>query len=186
MSDILPGYDDPNRPSFTLKNRVRRVLWGVVYALLFRPSPRPLHEWRSFLLRLHGARIGKAVHVYPKVVVWAPWNLEIEDHAAVGDDATLYSMGIISIGAHAVVSQGAYVCAGTHDYESPYFQLLAPPIRIGARAWVCAQAFVGPGVTVGEGTVVGARAVVTKSMPAWTVCAGNPCKPLKPRVMKEV
>ncbi len=185
MSDIIQGTDPTTKPSFSLANRVRRALWGVVYALLFRPSPRPLHAWRAALLRLFGAQIGSHVHVYAKARVWAPWNLRIDDHVGVADDAELYTVAPIHLKARAVVSQGAYLCAGTHDYEDPNFQLVAHPITVGENAWVCAGAFVGPGVTVGDGAVIGARAVATKDMPAWTVCAGNPCRPLKPRVVRE-
>lgn len=184
MSDIIQGTDPTTKPSFSLANRARRALWGVVYALLFRPSPRPLHAWRATLLRLFGAQIGAHVHVYAKAKVWAPWNLRIDDNVGVADDAELYTMALIHIKTRAVISQGAYLCAGTHDYESPDFQLVALPITVGERAWVCAQAFVGPGVTVGDGAVIGARSVVTRDLPAWTVCAGNPCRPLKPRVMR--
>lgn len=186
MSDILQGQDPTTRPSFSLGNRVRRILWGIVYAMLFRPSPRPLHAWRAMLLRAFGAQIGQHVHVYAKARIWAPWNLRIDDNVGVADDVDLYTMAPIHLKARSVVSQGAYLCAGTHDYEDPNFQLVARPIVVGERAWVCAQAFVGPGVTVGDGAVVGARSVVTKDMPAWTVCAGNPCRPLKSRVVREV
>ncbi|MFQ3669016.1 MAG: WcaF family extracellular polysaccharide biosynthesis acetyltransferase [Fimbriimonadaceae bacterium] len=172
-------------PCFTLGNRVRRALWGVVYTLLFRPTPRPLHGWRAFLLRLFGARLGHGVHIYAKVKVWAPWNLEVDDQAGIADDVNLYTMAKITIGKRVIVSQGAHLCCGTHDFEDPNFPLLAYPIRIGDEAWVAAEAFVGPGVTVGEGAVVGARSVVTKDLPAWTVCAGNPCRPIRPRQMRE-
>lgn len=185
MSDILKGVDPTTRPSFSLRNRLMRVAWGIVYALLFRPSPRPLHAWRAFLLRLFGAKLGEHVHVYPKVRIWAPWNLTIEDRVGVADEAELYSIAPIHLGSRAVVSQGAYLCTGSHDYEDPNFQLVAGAIVVGPHAWVCAQAFVGPGVTVGEGAVVGARAVATRDVPAWTVCAGNPCRPLKPRKVRE-
>ncbi|MCX7801130.1 MAG: WcaF family extracellular polysaccharide biosynthesis acetyltransferase [Fimbriimonadales bacterium] len=171
-------------PCFTLANRVRRALWGAAYLLLFRPSPRPCHAWRAFLLRLFGAKIGRGVHVYAKARVWAPWNLEIGDESGVADDAILYTMAPILLGRRVVVSQGAHLCAGTHDYEDPGFRLTASPIRVGDRAWIAAEAFVHPGVTIGEGAVIGARSVVTKDMPAWTVCAGHPCKPLKPRVLR--
>lgn len=133
---------------------------------------------------MFGAKMGRGCHVYGKVRIWAPWNLVIEDEAGVGDDAILYSMTTITIGRRAVVSQGAHLCTGTHDHEDPSFRLFAKPITIGAEAWICADAFVGPGVTVGEGAVVGARSVATKDVPAWMVCAGNPCKPLKKRVMR--
>ena len=99
----------------------------------------------------------------------------------VADDAELYSIAPIHLKERCVVSQGAYLCTGTHDYEDPNFQLVAAPIVVGVQAWVAAQAFVGPGVTIGDGTVVGARSVVTKSLPEWTVCAGHPCRPIKPR-----
>ena len=174
------------RPSFSLENRVRRAVWGVVYTLLFRPSPRPLHGWRAMLLRLFGAKLGNHVHVYPRVRVWAPWNLVADDKVGVGDDADLYNIAVIHLKEGVVVSQGAYLCTGTHDYEDPSFQMVAAPITIGSKAWVCAHAFIGPGVTIGDGAVVGARAVVTRSMPEWTVCAGHPCRPIKPRVMKNV
>ncbi|WMJ73272.1 putative colanic acid biosynthesis acetyltransferase [Cytophagaceae bacterium ABcell3] len=168
-------------PSFSLKNRLMRVVWGIVYILFFRFSPRPLHAWRAFLLSLFGAKVGKGVHVYPGVNIWAPWNLELGDHCGIASDTTLYSQGKISIGAYAVISQGAHLCAGTHDYNQPGFPLVTKPIHIGAHAWIAAEAFVHPGVTVGEGCVVGARSVVTKDMPEWMVCAGFACKPLKER-----
>lgn len=169
-------------PSFSLRNRIGRVLWGFAELFLFRPSPRPFHAWRSMLLRLFGAEVGEKVHVYPGVRIWAPWNLAIRDQAGVGDRAILYSQAQITIGPRAVVSQGAHLCSGTHDYNEPGFPLIAKPITIGAEAWIAAEAFIHPGVTVGEGAVIGARSVVTRDMPPWMVCAGNPCKALKPRI----
>lgn len=129
--------------------------------------------------------MGKGVHVYPKVKIWAPWTLELGDECGVANGAILYSQGKISIGYRAIVSQGAHICAGTHDYTKSGHPLVTMPIRIEDHAWVAAEAFVHPGVTIGEGCVVGARAVVTKNMPAWMVCAGHPCKPLKPRILEK-
>jgi len=140
-----------------------------------------LHGWRSFLLRCFGAKIGKSVHVYPGAKIWAPWNLEISDEGGVANGAILYTQGKISIGKKAVISQGAHLCAGTHDYTLPGFPLYTMPIIIGDYAWVAAEAFIHPGITIGEGCVIGARSVVTKDMPAWMVCAGHPCKPIKER-----
>ncbi|WP_207423421.1 WcaF family extracellular polysaccharide biosynthesis acetyltransferase [Desertivirga brevis] len=170
-------------PSFSLKNRIARVIWGIVETLFFRSSPRPLHSWRSFLLRLFGAKVGRGVHVYPRVKIWAPWNLVLEDECGIGNGAILYSQGTITIGRRAVVSQGVHLCAGTHDYTHPGFPLITKPIVIGEMAWVAAEAFVHAGVEVGEGSVIGARSVVTKSTPGWMVCAGHPCKPIKARIM---
>ncbi|WP_345160954.1 WcaF family extracellular polysaccharide biosynthesis acetyltransferase [Pontibacter saemangeumensis] len=169
--------------SFSLRNRLGRAIWGFVYVLLFQFSPKPLHQWRAFLLRLFGAKVGIGVHVYPKVKIWAPWNLVLKDECGVANRAILYSMGKITIGRQAVISQGAHLCAGTHDYTVPGFPLVTQPIIIGNNAWLAAEAFVHPGITIGEGCVVGARSVVTQDMPMWMVCAGHPCKPIKARIM---
>lgn len=136
------------------------------------------------MLRCFGATIGAGCRVYPGVRLWAPWNLVMGDGSVLADGVDCYSMATVTLGARAIVSQGGHLCAGGHDYESRNFQLVAEPISIGAHAWLCAGAFVGPGVTVGAGAVIGARAVVVKDMPAWTVCAGNPCRPLKPRLFR--
>lgn len=167
--------------SFSIKNRLARVIWGMVYLILFRYSPRPFHLWRAFLLRLFGARVGKGVHIYPRVDIWAPWNLVLEDECGVANGVDLYSQGIITLGYRSIISQRAFLCAGTHDYTTKGHLLITAPITVGAYAWVTAEVFVHPGVTIGEGAVIGARSVVTKDMPVWTVCAGHPCKPIKER-----
>ena len=168
-------------PSFPLGDRVRRALWQAVWLTLFRLSPRSLHVWRRLLLRTFGARVGKGVHVYPGVRIWAPWNVEFGEECGVGDGAILYSQGFIRIGRRAVISQGSQLCTGTHDYTQAGFPLITTPITIGAETWLAAECFIMPGVRIGDGAVIGARSVVTKDMPAWTVCAGHPCKPIKPR-----
>ncbi|ANE49265.1 WcaF family extracellular polysaccharide biosynthesis acetyltransferase [Flavisolibacter tropicus] len=168
-------------PSFSLKNRVKRVLWEFVALLFFRYSPKPLHIWRSFLLRCFDAKIGSNVHVYPKVKIWAPWNLELGDECGIANGVTLYSQGKIKIGKRTVISQGAHLCGGSHDYNQPGFPLITKPILIGDQVWVAAETFVHPGVIVGEGCVIGARSVVNTDMPAWMICAGHPCKPIKER-----
>ncbi len=169
------------RSEHSIGNRAARALWGVVRVLVFRPTPRPLHAWRRFLLRCFGARIGRGVRVYASAKVWAPWNLTMGDYSVLGDDADCYAVDRIEIGAHAVVSQYAHLCAATHDIDQPHFPLVTKPIRIGARAWIAAGAFVGPGVTVGDGAVVGARAVVMKDVPPQAVVAGNPARLLRTR-----
>ncbi|CAN5430641.1 acetyltransferase [soil metagenome] len=167
--------------NFSLQNRMGRVVWAIVATIFFQLSPKPLHGWRSFLLKLFGAKVGKKVHVYPGAKIWAPWNLEIGDESAVANGAILYTQGKILIGKHVVISQGAHLCAGTHDYNLPDFPLITKPIIVEDYAWVAAEAFIHPGITIGTGSVVGARSVVTKSTSPWMVCAGHPCKSIAPR-----
>jgi len=181
----MVNTDTYTGPSFSLRNRLARAVWGVVYILFFRYSPKPLHEWRSFLLRLFGAKVGKGVHVYPGVKIWAPWNLILDDECGIANGAILYSQDRITIGYRAVISQGAHICAGTHDYRKRGFPLITKPINIGAESWVAAEAFVHPGVNIGEGSVIGARSVVTKDMPSWMICSGFPCKPIIERTISD-
>ena len=173
--------DTYSGPSFSLGNRFYRLLWNFFYILIFRFSPTPLHWWRAFLLRLFGAKIGHRVNIYPGVKIWAPWNLEIGEESGIANGVTLYSQGKITIGKRAVISQGSHLCAGTHDFNDPGMPLITKPITIGDHAWITAEVFVHPGVSIGEGCVVGARSVVTKDMPEWTICAGFPCLPIKDR-----
>jgi putative colanic acid biosynthesis acetyltransferase WcaF len=169
-------HNDPfTQPSFSLANRFARGVWGIVWLLLFRPSPRPLHAWRRLLLRLFGARLGRHVNVYPGAKVWAPWALRVGNRVGIADGVTLYNMALLTIGDNCVISQGAHLCGGTHDVDSANFQLLAKPITLGNNVWICAEAFVGPGVTIADGCVLGARAVLCKSITnPWTLWAGNP------------
>ncbi len=171
--------------SFSLKNRIGRACWNLIYLLLFRYSPRPLHSWRAFLLKLFGAKLGKKVHIYPAARIWAPWNIELGDLVGIADGVILYSQGKITVGARTSISQGSHICTGSHDYTKYGHPLITSPITIGSNVWVAAEVFIHPGVDIGEGTVVGARSVVNKSLPAWMICAGNPCKPIKERVITD-
>ncbi|VVD32656.1 LbetaH domain-containing protein [Paraburkholderia dioscoreae] len=179
---ILQRVDSKVAPSFSLKNRLARVLWGVAYVLLFLPTPRPCHAWRRVVLRAFGAQVGTGAHIYPRVRIWAPWNLSVGALAGVANGVTLYSMERIVLGERCVISQGAHLCTGSHDFNDPMFQLTAEPISIGRDAWICAEAFVCPGVAVADGVVVGARSVVTRSLrESWTVYAGMPAKKIATR-----
>lgn len=168
-------------PSFTRRNRLYRLVWSIAWLLLARWTPPPLRGWRRMVLRLFGARIAPTANVYASVRIWSPRNLVMADHAAIGPGAIIYCMGPVTIGAHAVISQRAHLCAGTHDIEDPAFQLQTRPIVIGARAWIATEAFVGPGVTVGEGAVLGARGCAMRDLAPWTVSTGNPARLLRDR-----
>jgi putative colanic acid biosynthesis acetyltransferase WcaF len=158
----------------------RRVLWGFG-RILFRFSPRPCFGWRRFVLRCFGAKIGAHVNLYPSTWVYFPWNLTVGDWSAIGEQAFVYNLGPVTLGKKVTVSHRAQLCAGTHDYTQPDLPLLKPPIVINDQAWVCADAFIGPGVTVEQGAIVGARAVVMKNVGAWSIVAGNPAKVIKQR-----
>jgi len=168
---------------YTRLDLFRRVLWAVATPL-FRYSPRICFGWRRLLLRLFGATVGRNTHVYQSAIIYMPWNLTIGDYSSIGEWALIYNLGPITIGSKTTISQRVHLCAGTHDYSDPALPLLKPPIAIRDQAWICADAFVGPNITVGEGAIVGARAVVTKNVPPWTVVAGNPARPIKQRVLR--
>jgi putative colanic acid biosynthesis acetyltransferase WcaF len=172
-----------NAEKYTRREQILRVLWAFVTPF-FRFSPRICFGWRSFLLRLFGAKIGREVHIYNTAKIYMPWNFAIGDQSGVGEHALIYNLGKITIGNRSGVSQRSHLCAGSHDFTDPAMPLLKPPIFIKDHAWVCADAFIGPGVTVGEGSIVGARAVVIKDVAPWVIVAGNPAKIIKPRIMK--
>lgn len=171
--------------SFTLTNRLLRAIWIVAWTLTARWTPPPLHAWRAMVLRAFGAEIGRGVRVYSSVTIWFPANLVMADFACLGPRVNCYNQGTIRIGRRATVSQGAHLCASTHDPSDRSFRLLLRPITIEAEAWVAADAFVGPGVTVGEGAVLGARAAAFRDLDPWTVYRGNPAVRLRDRAFAE-
>jgi putative colanic acid biosynthesis acetyltransferase WcaF len=178
---ITPENDPYTQPSFSLSNRVVRALWGVVWLLLFRPSPRPFHIWRSFLLRLFGAKIGASCAIYPSAKIWGPWNLVCEDTVAVAEGVEIYNPAIIKLRSHAIISQGAYLCGATHDLHSQNFAMVSKEIEIGAYAWVCSRAVIMPGVKLGDGAVLALAGVATKDIPAWKIYGGVPAKEIGTR-----
>jgi putative colanic acid biosynthesis acetyltransferase WcaF len=188
---MLPDYVDlqldlrQSKSKWSLRTKLGRALWESAWILFFLPTPKRLgNTWRLWILRLFGARIDGDAFVAASCKILQPWELQIGDGAAIGAQAEIYNYARVSIGSMSVVSQYTFLCTGTHDYTHPHMPLTWAPINIGSECWVAAGAFVGPGVTIGSGTVVGARSVVTRDLPGWSVCAGNPCKVLKPRIVR--
>ncbi|MEM6560823.1 MAG: WcaF family extracellular polysaccharide biosynthesis acetyltransferase [Planctomycetota bacterium] len=176
------GHEDVSAKSpWTFGQNVKRVLWMATARTLFRLSFHNWYGWRRMLLRVFGATVGKHVRVRPSAHIEIPWNVEIGDHAMVGDEAILYSLGKITIGKRVVISQYAHLCAGTHDFNDPEFPLIRPPITIGDEAWVAADAFVGPNVSIGTRAIVGARSSVFRDIPAGKIAGGNPAKVIRDR-----
>jgi len=167
--------------SFPLRHRLLRAAFQLAWVLLARWTPPMWQRWRVLVVNAFGARVHASANIAASARIWFPPNLVMAESACLGPRTICYCMARIEIGAHAVVSQGAHLCAGTHDIDDPAFTLVTQPISIGARAWVASDAFVGPGVVMGEGAVLGARAVSFSSLAPWTVHVGNPARHLRDR-----
>jgi putative colanic acid biosynthesis acetyltransferase WcaF len=168
-------------PGFRGRSAPFVQLWNLVQASLFAWSPKVCFGWRRWLLRLFGADVGPGVKIWPSARVTYPWKVSMGARCWIGDGAVIYSLGAITLGDDAVVSQRSYLCAGTHDPGESDFPLIAGPIAIGAEAWVATDAFVAPGVTIGRGVVVGARSSVFSDLPEGMICYGSPAKPIRAR-----
>ena len=165
---------------YSRREQLRRVLWSVGIWLI-RLSPRPCFGWRRVVLRAFGARIAPHVNIYPSTHLYMPWNVEIGPWSALGEHVFVYSLGKVSIGSSVTLSYRSHLCAGTHDLNDPQLPLRKPPIVVEDGVWVGTEAFIGPGVRVGKGAVVGARAVVVRDVAPLDVVAGNPARPVSRR-----
>lgn len=172
-------------PSFSLHNRLIRLLWSMVWLILARWTPVKFHFWRVFLVKSFGGNVAWNAHIYPSVSIWYPGNLIMEENTCLGPRVNCYCMDRIALRQGAIVSQGVTLCAGSHDIDDPSFQLFTRPIQIEEKAWIAAEAFVGPGVSIGRHAVVGARAVIFKNVVSKDVVVGNPAKVVRKRKVKE-
>lgn len=171
---------------YTTGNRIKRMIWSVCWTVFARPFPKSFaNPWKVFLLRCFGAKIARNAYVYSEAKVFMPWNLMMEEHACIASGVDCYNAAPITIGKYATVSQRSYLCTASHNISSPHHEQIEKPIIIEDRAWVAAEAFIGPGVTIGEGAVVGARSAVFKDVDSWTVVGGNPAHLIKKRIIKE-
>lgn len=180
------GHDKNNtdayiRPIFSTSSKIKRLTWQFIWFILCRYSPSPFHKWRCFILKLFGAKLGKNNFIYPNCKIWAPWLLETEDVATIGPRVELYNPGGVFLGHHSIISQDAYICGATHDYNSANFTYIMKKIYIMPYAWICSKAIVLPGVTCNEGSVLAAAAITSKDLEAWSVYGGNPAKKIKER-----
>lgn len=183
FSNTLIEYDDEYlRPAFSLRNKVKRLIWQISWFWICRWTPKPLHKWRCFVLRFFGAKIGKSNFIYPDCKIWAPWLLETEDVVTIGSGAEIYNPGMVYLGHHTIISQGAYLCGATHDYNSKEFTYLKKKIITESYVWICARAVVLPGVVCKEGSVLGASSITNKNLSSWSIYAGNPAVFIKSRV----
>ena len=170
-----------SRSPYTFKEYARRACWQFIQKTFFRISIPRCYGWQCFWLRLFGAEMAAVSSARSSTKIFYPWLLKVGTHTTLAERVKVYNLGSITIGDHTVISQDVTLCAGTHDYTDPSLPLLRPEIKVGNGVWVCAEAFIGPGVTIGDNAIVGARAVVTRDVPAGMVVAGNPAKVIKPR-----
>jgi putative colanic acid biosynthesis acetyltransferase WcaF len=167
---------------FRGKSKVTVQLWWIIESTLFSWSPQVLYGWRRFLLRFFGAKIGKNVLIRSSVKITYPWNLEIGDNSWIGDDCVLYNLGKIKIGKHVALAHKVYVNTGGHDYKRVTFDIFSKPVSIEDECWITNDVYIAPGITVGRGTIIGARSTVLKSMPSGKICVGTPAIPIKNRL----
>lgn len=170
----------------TFWSKLRRYVWSWVQVTVFRCSPQRAFGWRRFLLRRFGAKLSATSYIYSTVDIRDPYYLEVGEHSSIGPRVGVYSVDRIVIGDHCTVSMEAMLCTGSHDISHPQMRLTHAPIQVCDGAWVCARAFVGPGVRVGRGAVVAACAVVTRDVADWVVVVGNPAVIRKAREIREV
>lgn len=175
--DQASAYDSP----WPIATRVRFALWSLVRIVLFRPTPKPCNAWRLLLLRLFGCRIEGRPFVAASARIRMPWQLHLEDRACLGAEVEVYNLGACAIRARATVAQRVHLCGGSHDLSREELPLITGRIEIGPDAFIGTQALILPGIAIGEGAVVAAGAVVSRDVPAWTIVAGNPAKPIGPR-----
>ncbi len=172
-------------PNFRERSGTTVQLWWFVQAIFFRPSPQIFYGWRRFLLRVFGAKIGKNVIIRPSVTITYPWKVSIGNYSWIGDNVELYSLGNIKIGTNVVISQKSYLCAASHDYMKEDFPIYSQMITIEDECWLATDVYVAPGITIGKGTVIGARSSVFKDLPAGKLCVGSPAYPIKDRIIEK-
>ena len=171
--------------TFSFANRVTRAAWAVVWTLLARWTPPPLHFWRRWLLRLFGAKVAPGARVHASVKVWLPANLTLGSNVLIGPGVWLYNPGPMSIGARTVISYRSHICSATHDVNDPNFQAVMRAVVIGEQCWVASEAFVGPGVTMGDRAVLSARGVLFRDAESDGIYQGNPAVKVKQRALRE-
>lgn len=169
---------------FSKKNQLKRLLWNVIWFLFAKPLPRSIgKKWKIFLLNLFGAKVHKTANVYSSVKVFAPWNLEMHEYSCLAPEVDCYNVDKIIIGANSTVSQKSYLCSASHDVTKSNNPLITAPIVIKDQVWLGASVFVGMGVIIEQGVVVGATSSVYKNVKEWTIVGGNPAKYIKDRII---
>ena len=184
MSEVNYMADFPN--PFSLKIKIKKKIWFVVWAICVSWLPKAgFNGWIRFIYRSFGAQIPSSSGIHPTANIYMPWNLRMGPFSTIGSNVNMLNAAPVIMGQNCVISERAYICCASHNIYSNAHEQTNAPVIMGDRSWVCAEAFVGMGVTIGEGAVVGARAAVFKDVEPWTVVGGNPAKFIKKRVIKD-
>lgn len=174
-------YGEDFKSELSFKNKLGRLIWGSVWLVLFRPSPRGAFGWRRCILRLFGASLASDARIYPDVKVYVPWNLKMERGSVLGDGVNCYNVDKVVFEEESNVTHYTFICTAGHDLNSRGRDLITAPIRFGVGSWVFAHAIILPGVKVGRGAVIAAGSVVTKSVGDYQIVGGNPAVPIGQR-----
>lgn len=184
MTDPIVRLDLFTNPDFDRgAPRWKEMLWLALQGLLFS-SWLPGSGWRLHLLRAFGARIGKGVVIKPGVRVKFPWRLKIGDYSWIGEEVWVDNLAEVTIGSHSCLSQGAYLCTGSHDWNDPRFALITRSIHLRDGCWVGARASLSPGTRLEDGAVVTMGSVASGRLAAWTVHTGIPAQPTRQRQLR--
>jgi putative colanic acid biosynthesis acetyltransferase WcaF len=177
------AYAPVQTTPFSLGQKVKIRVWAVINSTVFRWSPFFLRGFRRALLSCFGAQISNTASIHNTARIDCPWNLVMGERASIGEHAWVYTLDRIEIGDHACVGQRVTILTGSHDTSDPNFPMVLNPVRVGRGSWIAVNVTVLPGAHIGDYAVIGAGSVVTKPMPEKMICAGNPCRPLKPRLL---
>lgn len=164
------------RPEIAAASRIKIVLWYGLSWLVFESGLMPLSRIKCRLLRAFGATIGAGLVMKPNVRVKFPWKLTVGNNCWIGQDVWIDNLAEVTLGDDVCLSQGAYLCTGSHDIRKESFDLITRPVRVERGAWIGAKAILLPGTTIGAGTVVAAGSVVRGAIGEDALIAGNPAE----------
>lgn len=164
---------------FTLLGKIRLGFWYLVQNIFFK-SPVLPSKLRPGLLRFFGSSIGRGVLIRRGVKIHFPWNLEIGDDCWIGEEVWFINHEKITVGSNVCISQRSIICSGGHDYRSASLEYAHKPVEIKDGAWICLDAKVLPGVTIGECSVVSAGEIARKSLPDYSMLVGGQVHQIEP------